>query len=200
MKSNPVYFKAAFFMFSFCIFSASSVADDVTESINEGMKNYKDGKLSDAVVSLNYAAQLIQQKKGVSLEAFLPAPLSGWSAKDAKSQAVGAAMLGGGVNVKRTYSKGTSKVTVEIITDSPMLQGVMMMFSNPMFATSDGGKLEKINGEKAIVKYRPDARRGEIQLVIVNRYLITIKGRTVSEEELKAYAGLIDYKKIAELQ
>jgi len=44
-----------------------------------------------------------------------------------------------------------------------MLQGVMMMFSNPMLAGADGGKMEKIAGEKTIVNYKEQQKKRKDQ-------------------------------------
>jgi hypothetical protein len=185
--------------FFMVVVSNPVLADDVTDSINEALKQYNKGDFADAVQSLDYAAQLIRQKKGGQLEAFLPAPLAGWEAEDAKSQAMGSAMFGGGVTADRSYVKGDSRVNVKIITDSPMMQGMMMMFSNPMMATSDGGKLEKINGEKAIIKYSNDTKEGDINIVIGNRFLVTVQGNDVARQDLIAFAQGIDFKKLAAL-
>lgn len=171
-------------------------ADDVENSIKEGLESYKDGEFKDAVESLNYASQLIQQMKGQNLESLLPAPLAGWKAEDSKSASAGSAMFGGGVSAERTYLKGRSRVGITIITDSPMMQGMMMMFSNPMFATSDGGKLTKIKREKAIVKYNAADKSGEIQVVVDNRILVTIDGSDVSEDTLMDFAKAVDFKKL----
>jgi hypothetical protein len=174
-------------------------ADEVADSINEGLEYYQQGEHGSAVESLNYAVQLIQQMKGEGLEAFLPEPLDGWNAEPASSQGAGTAMMGGGVTASRTYNKGSSSVDIQIITDSPMLQGVMMMLSNPMLAMADGGKLEKINGEKALVKYDAGSREGEIQIAAANRFFIMIDGNDVSRDELKAYAQKIDVEKLVSL-
>lgn len=182
------------------IFSGPALADDVSDAINEGLQSYQAGKYSEAMTSLNYASQLIGQKKGGSLQSILPEPLNGWKADEATSQAMGAALLGGGVSAERRYNKDSSSVSVQIVSDSPMLQSVMMMFNNPMLAGADGGKLEKISGEKAIVKYKAQEKSGTINLVIASRFLVTVEGNSVSLEDLKAYAGKIDYKKLAELQ
>ncbi len=171
-------------------------ADDVTDSIGEAMDAYKDGEYTEAVESLNYASQLIQQKKGEGLTSFLPKPLKGWSAKDAESKAMGAAMFGGGVTAERRYTKGKGRIDVKIITDSPMMQGVMMMFSNPMFASSDGGKLEKIKRQKSIVKYNEAREKGEIKIVVAKRFLVTVEGKKIAKEDLMGYAKAIDYKKL----
>ncbi|MFH1293254.1 MAG: hypothetical protein ABIJ44_03900 [Pseudomonadota bacterium] len=182
------------------VFTGFAYGDEVTDAINEALQSYQDGKYSEAMTSLNYASQLIGQKKGGDLQSFLPNPLNGWEASEATSQAVGAAMLGGGVSAERRYDKDSASVTVQIVTDSPILQGMMMLFSNPMLAGTDGGKLEKIAGEKAIVKYNAQQKNGKINLVIANRFLVTVEGDGVSLEDLKAYAGKIDYKKLAALQ
>jgi hypothetical protein len=178
---------------------AANAEDEVVKSINEGTEFYNNGEYAEAVTSLNYAVQLIQQKKGDVLKGLLPEPLDGWTARDAESQSAGAAMFGGGVTAERNYSRGDSRVTIRMITDSPMMQGVMMMFSNPMFATSDGGKLERIGKQKAIVKYDEDNRSGDLQMVVNNRFLVMVEGDAVTRDELLTYAAAIDTKKLSEL-
>lgn len=185
--------------FVFMALSLSVYADDIEDSIQEALQYYKSGVYKDAVETLNYASQLIQQKKGKGLESFLPEPLNGWTAQNAISQAAGAAMFGGGVSAEREYSKGSSSVSIKIITDSPLMQGMMMMFSNPMMATSDGGKLERIGRQKAIVKFDPSSKQGDIRIVVANRFLVLIEGRNTTMEDMKEYAKAIDYKKLKSL-
>ena len=176
------------------VMSAPAVlADDVTDSIDEATEAYKSGDVASAVENLNYAVQLLQQMKGDSLAKLLPEPLDGWEAKEAESTAVGAAMFGGGLTAERSYTKDKSRIDIQIVTDSPVLQGMMAMFSNPMFAASSGGKMTKINKQKAIVKLDKSGKGGEIQMMIKNRYMVTLDGSRVSEDELLEYAGAIDF-------
>lgn len=172
---------------------AVGCADDVTDAINDAMKYYKEGQYSAAVQNLNYASQVIQQKKGEGLTSFLPEPLSGWTAQEANSQAAGAAMLGGGITVSREYTRDESSVTIQIITDSPIMQSMMMMLSNPMYAASDGGKLERIERQNAMVKFDPADKSGEIKMVVASRYFITLEGQQTSKEDLMAYARAINF-------
>ena len=174
-------------------------ADDVTDAVEEALQFYKDGKYTEAASSLNYAAQLVQQKKGASMESLLPEPLDGWTAEEASSQSAGTAMFGGGLTAERRYVKDQSTVNIQIVTDSPLLQSMMMMMANPMFATSSGGKLETINGQKAIVKLNPNDRSGQIQIVVANRFLVTLDGAEVTRDDVVAYAKAIDYGKMAAL-
>jgi hypothetical protein len=76
-----------------------------------------------------------------------------------------------------------------------MLQGTMIMFTNPAFALSDGGKPEKIAGQKAIVKYSSSEKQGDTQIMVASRFLISIEGSGGAKSDLKNYAAAIDYKK-----
>ncbi|MBW2228292.1 MAG: hypothetical protein JRG99_13515 [Deltaproteobacteria bacterium] len=179
------------------IFTSGAVwADEITDSIDEAIEYYKEGDFVEAANSLDYASQLIRQKRSGNLEAFLPEPLAGWSAEDVKSKAVGAGYLGGMISANKKYRKDQSSVTIEIITDSPALQSMVMMFSNPAYASADGGKLTKIKRQKAIIKYTPSRKDGEINIVVAKQYLVTIKGQKVEESDLVDYASAIDYKKL----
>jgi hypothetical protein len=171
-------------------------ADDVTDSVDEALKAYKDGDYATAAASLDAAAQMIRQKRAESFSALLPAAPSGWTAEDATSAAAGAAMLGGGVSAERRYTKGDSSVTIKILTDSPMMSAVMMMLNNPaILASSGSGKLERIKGQKALVKQ--DGDDGEINIVVGGTMLVTIDGDSVTAAEMKVFAESIDYAKLA---
>lgn len=179
---------------AFSMLPLVAFADDVTDSIDEAMKYYNEGEYADAVDSLNYAAHMIKEKKAEGLASFFPEPLEGWKAEESSSETTPAAMFGGGVTAERVYTKGNSEISIGVVTDSPMLQGMMMMFSNPMFASQDGGKLKKIKKQKAIVKYDKGRKNGEIMIIVANRIMVQIEGQRVTKEELMEYAEAIDYK------
>ncbi len=176
----------------------SANADDVTETISEALESYKDGEYSDSVESLNYAIQVIQQKKADALSKFLPNALDGWSVKDKKRQS-GGGMFGGGISSTRQYKKDSSSITVTIAADSPAMQSMMMILSNPMFAGSSGGEMMKIKRQKAMVTYNEGRKKGDIKIVVKKRFFVTVEGRQVSREELVAYAEGINYKKLAKM-
>ncbi|MFN2354295.1 MAG: hypothetical protein ABR512_07205, partial [Desulfopila sp.] len=101
--------RALLFQLVFVVFLAPCIlADEIEDAVKEGLQYYAEGDLSSAAGSLEYAAQLIRQKKGGELEALLPKPLPGWTAEEASSQAAGAAMFGGGVTAERKYRKDGS--------------------------------------------------------------------------------------------
>jgi len=175
-------------------------ADDVTDTIGDALAAYKNGEYTTAVEDLAYALELVKQKKGEHLKSYLPQPLEGWKADEAQAQTAGAAMMGGGTTVSRTYRRGSAEVRIEMVTDSPMMQSIAMMMSNPMFATADGGKMVRIHRQKAMLKYRGGQRSGEVTMLVANRYMITVSGSGVSEEELMAYARAIPVRKLASMR
>ncbi len=178
-------------------FMFSGYADEVTNLIKEALKQYKNGDYVEAANNLEYASQLIRQKKQEKLQLSLPKPLDGWTGEDETPQAEGVSMLIGGTSVKRNYYKDSSIITIGIIADSPFLQSIMTLFNIPLIATASGGKLEIIKGQKAIVTYKPVDKQGEIKIVVAGRILITLNGTNVSKEDIIAYAKAVDYKKIA---
>jgi len=176
---------------------ATARADEVEDAVKEALEYYASGDYSSAAGSLDYAAQLVRQKKGGELEAFLPDALDGWTAEAASSEGAGAALLGGAVTARRSYVRDGDRVDIQIVTDSPLLQGMMMMLTNPSFATADGGKLERIGGQKAIVKHDATNRQGDVRIVVANRFLVTVEGMGVERSELVGFAEAVDYKALS---
>jgi len=196
MSRKFCFFGIALLLFICLPHLSSADEDPILKTINEAVQHYKDGKFSAAVTSLDYAGQMIRQKKGEALKKLLPEPLSGWTAKQTDSKAMGAAMFGGAITAERQYAKDDSTITVKYSTDSPMMQSMMMMFSNPIFASS-AGKLELVNGQKAIVDFKVSS--GTINIVIGNNLLVTVEGNNVKREELMAYAAKINMDKLSKL-
>lgn len=170
--------------------------DPVMKTINEAVQQYQNNHFATAISSLDSASKLIRQKKGEVLGGLLPGPLDGWSAEHVETKAMGAAMFGGATTAERRYIKNTSLITVRYSTDSPMMQSMLMMFSNPIFASSVG-KIELINGQKAIIDFKEIS--GNINIVIGNNLLITIDGNNIKRDDLLSYAGSIDMDKLAML-
>ena len=195
MSQKKILLLLAFFL-TIPSFLQAAEPDPVIQTIEKAIEEYKNQDFTNAASSLDYASQLIRQKKGQALTKLLPAPLNGWTAKDGTSQVTAASLFGGGLTAERTYKKDNSSVKISIVTDSPLLQSMIMMFSNPMFASSMG-QFELINGHKGIVNFQND--QGDINIVVNNRFLVTLKGSQLSREELMNYAKAIDLKAISSL-
>ncbi|MCI5222088.1 MAG: hypothetical protein D3924_05310 [Candidatus Electrothrix sp. AR4] len=132
------------------------------------------------------------------MKSLLPAPLTGWQAKTATAQALGTAVFGGGVTVSRDYfTNSGSSLSIEMVSDSPVLQSIMTMLNNPMFAGASGGIINTIKRQRAMIKYDDKERKGEINIVVASRFMVTIKGRKVDRATLFQYAEAVDFEALA---
>lgn len=171
--------------------------DEVLRTVDEAVSQYRKGDFAGAASNLDYAAQLIRQKKSEEMKSLLPEPIAGWVAEPASAQALGTAVFGGGITVSRTYSKPPSSLSIDIVSDSPLLQSLVMMLNNPMFVGASGGKLEAVKGQRAIVKYNETTASGDLNIVVDNRFMVTVKGQKIARQDLLAFAGLVNFAELA---
>lgn len=185
-------------LFTFSAASLSQVlADEISDTIEEGATFYKDANYSEAVNSLNYAVQLINQKASEQLGQFLPKVPDGWDRSEAEFQSAGASLFGGGNSVTASYSKGEENIKVSITANSPALQSMLMLVNNPAFLGASGKKIERIGGQKAIVEMSDGS--GSINVIVAGTALVALEGYSTNMESMKALAEAIDYKKLVAL-
>lgn len=176
------------------LLSMPASADDIDDAITTATKHYKAGELSQAIAQLDYASTLIRQEKGEQVKKVFPAPPSGWQADEASSDVAGAAMFGGGINASREYYNDNSRIEIQLMMDSPMLQAFSMMLSNPSMIAMSGGKLTKIQGIQAVQKIDGDSV--EVQFVTPSGAMVTLSGDTSAQSTLLELANAIDLKKL----
>lgn len=166
-----------------CLLPAAVRADDVEDAITSALKSYKEGKLPEASTSLQSALNLVNEKRGASLSAALPAEIKGW--KGGKLESTSLASLGGGNTIERNYRKEDKKATVSIAVDSPLLKQVSGFLSNPALGGLLGIKQKKVGDLTAMMH----PKEGLLQMAVNNRYLVQIQGKKLSEDELADLAG-----------
>jgi len=172
--------------------------DDIINTIEEAVRQYRANDFAGAISNLDYATQLIRQKKSERMKALLPEPLPGWQAKPALAKFLGAAVFGGGSTVSRDYFTGSGAViSVEIVSDSPVLQSIIMMLNNPLFAGASGGNIQTVKQQRAMFKYNEQDHNGEINIVVAGRFIVTVKGRGIDQSSLLRYAEAVDFEVLA---
>lgn len=188
-----------FIVLQLAVFGAAfgASADEILDTVEEAVNQYTKGDYDGAANNLDFAAQLIRQKKSESLKEVFPDPLEGWEAQPPVSQATGTAVFGRSVSVNRTYRQNSSLVTIDIVSDSPVMQSLTMMLNNPVIAGAGGARLETFSGHRGVVQYNEANRSGDVNIVVADRYLVTIKGQDVDREQLFKYARAV---KFAELE
>jgi hypothetical protein len=171
--------------------ASGSFADDVTDQIDEALKAYQKKDYATATAALDAAANLIRQSKAETAKSLLPEPLSGWTAGDAEATAMGAGMMGGGTSVSRQYHKGDEQVEITLLSDSPMLQAMAMMFSGAM--SGPDNKLVVIDGRKMSYSKSENA----YQTVVANKTLVKVAGSEgVDDKTLRQYLKAVKFAEI----
>ncbi len=195
---NPVNPASAQQVLPHALSLGAATKDDIVATIEEALHQYKNKDFAGAVSNLDYATHLIRQKKSELLKALLPEPFYGWQAKTATSQSLGTAVFGGGSTVSRDYfTQSGSAISIEIVSDSPVLQSIIMMLNNPLFAGASGGNLKTIKRQRAMIKYNNEEHSGEINIVVASRFIVTVKGRGIDLTWLLRYAEAMDFDALA---
>lgn len=193
---------ALIIVISLLVMPATVLADEIADQIKQALKFYQEGKISAALEELNFAAAQLRQKKAESLFAVFPKAPEGFTAEKPSSQAGGAAMLGGGISATQVYRKsGGGQAEIKLMSDSPLLQTIAMMMSNPMFMQGGrNGKLIRVAGHKAILKSRTD-ERAQLQAVVGNKVLVevSVSGVPGAAEFAKKLFAAMDMAKLKEL-
>ena len=172
--------------------ATSARADDVTDQINEALKAYQNHDPQTAISALDAAANLLRQARADTLKTLLPAVPPGWTADDAEGSAVGAAMLGGGTTASRTYHNGAQQVEVQIMADSPMLQGMAALLNSPLAAIG-GLKTVVVNGRR--MSYTDNDN--SYMTLVADKVSVKVDGtKETPEPTLKSFLGAIDFAAI----
>ncbi|MDH2436254.1 hypothetical protein QCD60_27355 [Pokkaliibacter sp. MBI-7] len=169
-------------------------ADDISSSIEEGLTAYNKHDLKAAKQALDYASQLIAQQSATALSGLMPEPLAEWTAEAASTDGTSAmGLLGGGIQVSRTYTNSAGNtVEMQITADSPLLAQWMPMLANPAMAATMG-KVTKIG--KTLVLQGNDE---QLTMIVANRFMVTVNGSATMDEKM-TYAKALDQGKLEAL-
>jgi hypothetical protein len=174
---------------------AGARADDVTDQINEALKAYRSHDIQTAIAALDAAANLLRQSRADSLKKLLPDVPPGWTAGEAEGTAVGVALLGGGATASRAYHNGSQRVDVQIMADSPMLQGLAALLGSP-FAAIGGMKTVVVNGRR--MSY--SAGDNSYTTMVADKIIVKVGGgKDTPDPTLKSFIGAIDFAAIEKL-
>ena len=172
--------------------ASAAFADEIADAIDQARKSYQSGDLGNAKQSLDLASQLVAQKNAERFATLMPAAMSGWKADEVQTAAVGGYGFGGS-SASQTYTNAKDEqVNLKITGDSALINQYAAVISNPVVAGM-AGKIVLIGKERAI-----QDKNGDLNMVVVNKYLITVDGSAPAAAKL-GYAQAIDLAKLAKL-
>lgn len=177
--------------FSLLFTSLLLSADPIQESIDQAVEAYQAGRLTEAAGQLDYAAQLIREQKGKRIGDALPDAPEGWQAGEVEVEAVNTGFAGSMIQAKRQYTREGDRVNIEVLSDSPMVPQMSMMFNNPALIRQSGAELVRVNGQPAILK---DENTKELTMIVAGSVLVTVRGtgEGVTADIVQEFASKID--------
>lgn len=185
-------FLIAFAVAALCLASPAH-ADKIKNEIQALSKAYDAGDITNAVESVRLLESWLMKMQAEGLGAvFLP--LSGYEMEVGQAQALGQAMMGGGISASCEWTKGDETIEVQILGNSPLFGMVSGMISNTMMATASGADIERVAGHKIAVKN--DGRRMEGMIPADGNTLVTIHAAT-KEQVMMAAESAIDWDKLS---
>lgn len=165
----------------------------------------------EAIQQMADKAQEMQEKGPVdpvdfrSLKELLPASAAGLERTEATGEKNGA--MGYGISqAQGRYEKEDASVEVEIMDTGGV--GGMAMMGMAAWAMADVDKetatgyekTTRINGMKAFEKYDNQSKDGEINVIVGDRFVVNVKGRNVTMDQMKDTLGDMDLAKLAALK
>lgn len=170
-----------------------AAADDISEQINQALQSYQKHDYAAASSALDAAGALLRQAAAEGWKAALPGPLAGWSADDAESTVVSTAIVGGGIQVSRTYRKNDLSVEISLIAESPMMETVGRLLNSGIFSGEDS-KLVVVDGRKMTY-----TKSDHSYATIVGKAVVTVKGEAVEDAVLRSYLKAVNFAEIEKM-
>lgn len=198
--------KTIFLLISFCM-STFLFAQEVEKHLAGARTAYNSGNLEDARFNLENALREIDVAIGKEILRALPATLGGLPANTKDDNVTGTTMtIASGLYVHRTYGKPDGKnITLDIISDSPLMGAVNAILSMPfVMNTGDGTqKVIKVQGYKTLLTKRTDENGQtagyDVQTPFGNTMLTLYCNGITSEAEATQIANAIPLERIIKL-
>lgn len=170
-------------------------ADEITDQIAEAQAAYQKKDIVTAIAALDAAASLLRQSRADAWKALLPAAPAGWTAEEAQSSGAGASLFGGGVGVTRKYLKGDENVEISILAESPLVQAMSAVISNPMVAAM-AGRVVVIGGRRLTFISSDNA----FVTLVADKVLVRVQGSSgVNDAAMRPFVAALDFGAIEKL-
>lgn len=169
------------------------------QNVEEAMNQVK-----DALSGLNKDGKALEVVNFRDLKEALPKRVAGMDRTSHSGEKTG--MFG--INVSQAqaeYQDGDKSLDISLIDFAGVSMFTMQMAAWSTIdidKESDNGyeRTTTIQGHKAFEKYDNNAKSGEVNLLIADRFILNIKGRNVSAADMKDAVKDIDIKDIAKLK
>ena len=184
--------------FTFMYFLANQLgAQEFNKQMAEAKSAYNSGKLDDSRFAMQQMLQELDLVAGKEILKMLPVKMLDQSQNAANDNVSSTSGFFGTV-IHRDFGTEEKRITLEIISNSPLLTSINALLSIPLIANNGDNKMIKIAGYKGLVtKISSDATHPEYELQLpLNTSLITLKAPGYSQEQLIQMANTLPLAQI----
>ena len=182
-------------------FSALIVkAQDFNKQLADARTAYAAGKLDDSRFAMQQMLQDLDMITGKEILKVLPAKMQDQNVNTANDNVTGASGFIG-VVIHRDYGAQDKNVSLEVISNSPLIAGINTLLSLPLIGNTGDNKVIRINGYKALVqKTTGDNNRTDYEIQLpMNTTMITLKAPGYTQDQVIAMANTLPIAQIAKL-
>lgn len=193
--------KKLFFLSITLSLTTIAFTQEFAKQVSTARSAYASGKLDDSRFAMQQMLQEIDMVIGKEVLKILPAKMEEQAASTTKDQVTGTSGFIG-TSIHREYGTADKMVTLDIITNSPLIGTFNAILSVPFIANNGDQKVIKIDGYKAVVQKVGGATEGssdyEVQLPLHNN-LITLKAPGYTQDQVIKMANTLPTSQIAKM-
>jgi hypothetical protein len=202
--------KTYFIILSLFSFIAASAQQEFAKHLADARTAYSAGKLDDSRFAMQQMLQELDIITGKEVLKLLPAKMMNDNMRSERDNVSGTSGFVG-VLIHREYGIDAKKVpadslynktiTLEVISNSPMIGTLNALLSLPFIGNNPDQKIIKINGYKALVqKTSGDDEHSDYELQLpLNNSLITLRAPGHSQDDIIKMANTIPVADIAKM-
>ena len=201
--------KLSFAIIALLSFITATAQQDFAKHLAEARTAYAAGKLDDSRFAMQQMMQELDIITGKEVLKLLPPKMMNENALTASDNVTGASGFFG-VLIHREYgvaAKGNAadsmmnkNISLEIISNSPIIGTINALLSMPFIGNSGDQKIVKINGYKALVSKSGSDTTPEWELQLpLNNSLVTLRAPGRSQDDVIKMANTLPVAEIAKM-
>jgi hypothetical protein len=163
--------------------------DEIEDGLKAALAAHQAKNEAETVLAVQRVQRLLGARATVGLQGALPEMIGEWRGGKVEVQTLEGA--GGGSSLRRSYKRGDKasknerRATVVLSVDSPLMEKVGSVLSNPQIGALLGVKTVMVGQLRGTYI----EKQGLLQLVVKERFLIAVEGKKLKLEELQEVAA-----------
>lgn len=192
--------KKLFLLSIISLLTSAVFSQEFAKQVTTARSAYAAGKLDDSRFAMQQMLQEIDMVIGKEVLKILPTKMEDQMSSTAKDQVMATSGFIG-TSIHREYGTGDKMISLDLITNSPLIGTFNAILSVPFIANTGDQKVIKIDGYKAVVQKvgsNTDKPDYEVQLPLHNN-LITFKAPGYTQDQVIKMANTIPATQIAKM-